>query len=65
MDKLYIIYDWRALSNVDKATVYRTENSLKKAIESAKDYGGGVIYSYNIKGKKLVNEKFEISVRGI
>jgi len=64
MKKIYVIYDYRALTDVDNATIYGTEDSLEEAIESAQEDCGGVIYSYDIENKKLINERFEISVEG-
>jgi len=60
MKRLYIIYDGRAMANVDDATVMETCDSLKEAKEDMKDFGDGcVIYSYLKKGKELVDERFE------
>lgn len=60
MKKLYIVYDARAMYDVDEALVLTTAESLKEAIEDAKDYGEVVVYSYDIgKGNTLINPKFE------
>jgi len=60
--KKYVIYDYRALKNTDDATVISVENTLEDAIKEAEDDFGGVIYSYDVDGENLINEKFEQSV---
>ena len=60
--KKYIIYDYRALTNTDDATVISVEDTLEDAIKEAEDDFGGVIYSYDVDGENLINEKFEQSV---
>lgn len=56
MSRLYIVYDGRAMYDVDSASVFTTANSLKEAREDAKSYGEGVIYSYAEDG---TDEQFE------
>ena len=71
--KMYVLYDFRALKNTDDATVYEADENLKELKKSAVDYGGGVIYSYDIEviksddgniSQNLINEKFECSIEG-
>jgi len=53
MTRLYILYDSRAWSgNTDDAVVFCCANSLEEAIEA-------VIYSYDVVGKHLVDERLE------
>ena len=62
-EKLYIIYDGRALGNTNDAAVMETCDSLEEAEESAPDYGEGCcIWSYDVDGDKLINETFVKSV---
>jgi hypothetical protein len=58
--KKYIIYDGRATSDTDDASVMECCDTLKEAITNAPDYGNGCcIWSYDVKGKNLINEKLE------
>lgn len=60
MKKQYIIYDGRAISDTDDAMVMEVCDTLEEAVESAPNYGEGCcIYSYEVKGNKLINEQFE------
>lgn len=60
-ETLYIVYDGRAMYDVDEASVFCTADSLDEAITDAKDYGEGVVYRYDIDpkdGVTLINEEF-------
>lgn len=59
MTRLYIVYDARAMYDVDAATVFTTADTLHEARRDAKGYGGGVIYSYKKNGQILDDERFE------
>jgi len=60
MTRLYILYDSRAWSgNTDDAVVFCCANSLEEAIEDMEDFPGAVIYSYDVVGKHLVDERLE------
>ena len=60
--KKYVVYDYRALHNTDDGHVMSVEDTLDAAIKEAEDSFGGVIYSYDVDGENLINEKFEKSV---
>jgi hypothetical protein len=59
--KLFIVYDERAMSmNTDDAVVICTAKTQREA-ESDVDsmFPSGVIFSYDTKGDKLLNEQYE------
>ena len=60
--KKYIVYDFRAITNTDDATIISVEDTLEDAIKEAEDSFGGVIYSYDEDGENLINEKFVQSI---
>ena len=64
IEKLYIVYDERAITmSTDDASVMVTCDSLEEAKGYAGDFGKRCpVYSYDIKGKNLINEKFEIII---
>ncbi len=64
MKRTYVIYDSRALQDIDSATVLQSGlESLQEAKICAKDFAPCVIYSYSPDGRMLTDEKFELSVK--
>ena len=61
--KQYIVYDSRALVDTDDAHIYTVEDTLEDAIKEAKECNG-VVFSYDVDGKNLINETFEKSLSG-
>lgn len=58
----YIIYDERAMLDVDEAEVLGVCDSLSEAKRDAKELGyNAVIYSYRVEGDTLVDEQYEWS----
>ena len=59
VNKKYILFDGSAIC-MDKtsASIYAMADSLKEIREDAKDYGDGVIYSYDEDNGKFLNEEF-------
>lgn len=56
--RIYIVYDERAMYDVDEASVYETADSLEEA--KATDFVPSVVYSYAIgKGNILTDARFE------
>ena len=62
MEKVFIIYDHRAIESTDEAQVFEICNSLEEAKRNANDYGGGVIYSYDDDDGTLINPKLVLIV---
>lgn len=69
--RVYVIYDERAISDTDYASIYVAgAESLKEALQDAKDFKPCVIYSYEEGkfskdgGTELVDERFEKYVQG-
>lgn len=72
--KHYVLYDLRALTDdTFDCTVYESSYNLEELRQSAADYGGGVIYSYdeeyvedgnNRKVTNLINETL-VGVAGV
>jgi hypothetical protein len=58
----YVVYDMRAVVDVDSAEVLCMASSLEEAKDDADMFGGGVIYSYEESGKDLIDERFEAKV---
>lgn len=59
MEKLFVLYDGRAKSDIDDASIYVTASTEQEAIEDGKDssWHDGVWYEYEVSGKALINEK--------
>lgn len=55
MSKIYIAYDARGEFDTDDAQVLVATSNLHEALEIAKQWDG-VVYSYDEKGKELINE---------
>lgn len=62
--KLYVIYDERGLWDTDRAAVLAAAYSLGEAIVDSDGLGRVAIYSYRMRGNKLVNETFECMAMG-
>ena len=59
MTRVYVIYDARALEDVEQATVMSVAETLDEAIEEAPDYGQCVVLSYVRVGVLLEDERRE------
>ena len=67
--KQYILFDESALVlGTADATVFDSGDTLEELVKVAPDYGGGVIYSYDVEKirshKNLINETFEKHIKG-
>jgi hypothetical protein len=59
-NRIYILYDERALEDPDQARVIATCKTLDQAINHPGDYGDlAAVYSYKRENGKLVDERFE------
>lgn len=56
LPKMYILYDERAISNVDDATVLDTCDTKQEAINTKREFfPGAVVFEYDYKDGKLLN----------
>ncbi len=66
LEKVWVIYDGRGLSDTDEACVYEAFSSDEGDTEESviacrdKDWNDGAIYSYDldVDGKTLINQEF-------
>lgn len=57
-EKLYVAYDARAhYMDEDDCSVLVATDSLGEAKATCKEYGGGVVFEYELKGKEAINGK--------
>ena len=62
LSREYIIYDERAMLDVDEASVLGVCDSLGEAKRDVKDLGyNAAVYSYKREGGKLVDQQYEWS----
>ena len=65
MKRTFIIFDSRALTDVDHALVMSVAKTRAKAISEARSYGPCVVLSYEERDGKLVDEKREWADPGL
>lgn len=56
LPKMYLLYDERAVHDVDAATVLDTCDTKQEAIQSRKEFfPGAVIFEYDYKDGQIIN----------